>query len=493
MRILIYGINYAPEITGIGKYTSEMCEWLRQQGHEIRVVTAPPYYPKWEVAEGYRGWQYKQETIADIKLYRCPLWVPSQLTGAKRLLHLFSFAITSLPVILWQGLWWRPDLVWLVAPTLFAVPGAWLAAAIGGAKSWLHIQDFEVDAAFDLGILSGKFRRSLVCGLERWLLRRFDRVSSITTKMVQRLRHKRLDQRKLLLFPNWVDTSQIYPLRYPRHPNPLRKQLGIPANKTVVLYSGNMGRKQGLEIAIEAAHQLQQEALASSSSLRSIQAEPQQTPSAQGKFEPRSVQLETPIELHSNSTADVQVAGEIMFILCGDGMMKGHLQHRAEQLGLNNVKFLPLQPIEQLNNLLNLADIHILPQKADVSDQVMPSKLAGILACGGAVVATAHPNTELANVVTAAGGQVCPPENVNCFTKGIKYLATNRQARTEIKRCARQYAINHLDRRKILSDFERELQKLCAMLGTEMPGQSSDQRQDTKNKLTSAQPPRNYY
>jgi colanic acid biosynthesis glycosyl transferase WcaI len=466
VRILIYGINYAPEITGIGKYTSEMCEWLTQQGHEVRVVTAPPYYPKWQIEPGYCAWQYQQETIANVKLYRCPLWVPRRLSGAKRLLHLFSFAISSLPVILWQGLWWRPDLVWLVAPTLFAVPGAWLAAGMGGAKAWLHIQDFEVDAAFDLGILSGNTRRSLVCGLERWLLSRFDRVSSITTKMVQRLQQKRVSLRKLALFPNWVDTKLIYPLPY--H-SPLKRQLGIPADKIVVLYSGNMGRKQGLEIAIEAAHLLKQQALSTAP-----QYSLQQSPATTGGHGAHPPELEH----------DAQLADRVVFLLCGDGIMKGHLQHRAEQLGLDNVKFLPLQPIEQLNNLLNLADIHILPQKADVSDQVMPSKLSGILACGGAVIATAHLDTELANVVMAAGGVVCPPEDVNCLTHQIKTLATDRQRREQIKRRARHYAINNLDRVKILTDFEQNLQQLCT-------NQEPHQNQDS-GRITAINPPRNY-
>lgn len=53
MRILVYGINYSPELTGIGKYTGEMVEWMAGQGHEVRVVTAPPYYPQWQVGEHY--------------------------------------------------------------------------------------------------------------------------------------------------------------------------------------------------------------------------------------------------------------------------------------------------------------------------------------------------------------------------------------------------------------------------------------------------------
>lgn len=94
MKILVYGINYSPELTGIGKYTGEMVEWLAAQGHEVRVITAPPYYPQWQVGENYSAWWYKREEGA-ATVWRCPLYVPKQPSTLKRLLHLGSFAASS--------------------------------------------------------------------------------------------------------------------------------------------------------------------------------------------------------------------------------------------------------------------------------------------------------------------------------------------------------------------------------------------------------------
>ncbi|MDF1594220.1 MAG: glycosyltransferase [Desulfobacterales bacterium] len=88
MRILIVGINFAPELVGIGKYTAEMVDWLAGQGHDVRVVTAPPYYPKWQVWDGYSGRHYKLENNNGVRVYRCPLWVPEMVSGLKRILHL---------------------------------------------------------------------------------------------------------------------------------------------------------------------------------------------------------------------------------------------------------------------------------------------------------------------------------------------------------------------------------------------------------------------
>ena len=95
MRILIYGLNYAPELTGTGKYTAEMAEALAEGGHEVRVICAPPYYPEWKVGEGYRSWRHCIEVRRGVRIFRAPLWVPSKPNGKKRMLHLATFALAS--------------------------------------------------------------------------------------------------------------------------------------------------------------------------------------------------------------------------------------------------------------------------------------------------------------------------------------------------------------------------------------------------------------
>ena len=104
MKILFYGINFAPELTGIGKYTGEMAQWFAEQGHEVRVITAPPYYPAWKVSEGYQN-AYVTEQWNGVTVYRTPLWVPAQPNGVKRLVHLASFALSSLPTLFKQWFW----------------------------------------------------------------------------------------------------------------------------------------------------------------------------------------------------------------------------------------------------------------------------------------------------------------------------------------------------------------------------------------------------
>lgn len=405
MKLLIYGVNYYPELTGIGKYSGEMAEWLATRGHEVRVVTAPPYYPEWRVAVGHRTWRYRPELINGVNILRCPLWIPAIPSGVKRLIHLASFALSSLPVMLRQILW-RPDLVLVVEPALFCAPTASLVARLAGAKAWLHVQDFEVDAAFDLGLLKGHWLKRLVSGAERWLMRRFDVVSAVSERMVELLVSKGVPPGKVVLFPNWVDVSAIAPLgqtsRY-------RAELGLATDATVVLYSGNMGRKQGLELLPRVA----------------------------------SLLADRP---------------DIQFVFCGNGAGKSDLVQGCA--GLRNVRFLDLQPAERLSEFLGLADIHLLPQRAGAADLVMPSKLTGMLASGRAILATASRETQLSYVLEGCG-LVVPPESPELVAEGLRRLADDAPLRERLGKAARSYAEQHLDKDQVLTRFLEKLQLVC--------------------------------
>jgi colanic acid biosynthesis glycosyl transferase WcaI len=405
MRILLYGINFAPELTGIGKYSGEMAAWLAARGHDVRVVTAPPYYPDWRVADGYSSWGYRRETwcfdeATSARVQRCPVWVPREPNGKKRLLHLASFALSSFPVSLAQARW-RPDIVMAVQPTLAIAPAAFLTARLVGAKSWLHIQDFEVDAAFDMGMLSSGALRKVALWGEKVLLDRFDRVSTISDRMMDRLVIKEVPDAKRVLFPNWADLKRIHPLNTV---SPFRRELGLAGDHVVVLYSGNLGEKQGLEILVEAA-----------------------------------------IRLHDQR--------HIQWVIAGEGSARARLE--AMSAGIDNIRWLPLQPLERLNELLNLADIHVLPQRPDAADLVMPSKLTGMLASGRAIVATAVPDTQVGKVMDECGVLVSPGDS-DALAEAVFRLAGDHEQRADLGKKARDYAEKNLGYDMIMSRFEQE-------------------------------------
>jgi len=405
LKILIYGVNYAPELTGIGKYSGEMAEWLAEQGHDVCVVTAPPYYPEWKISEDYRSHGYVSEVVQGVKVIRCPLYVPSSPSGLKRIIHLASFAMSSFPIMVKQ-LFWRPDVVMVIEPPLFCAPTTWLISRIAGATCWLHVQDFEVDAAFDLGIIPFAWMKRWVSGGERWLMRCFDKVSTISHAMLMRLDEKGVD--KPAFFPNWADLSRIQFDKAGR--DMFRAQLGVESDELLCLYAGNISMKQGLEIVLEAAERLE----------------------------------------------------GCRFIICGSGANRASLEQLAKDMNLSNVHFLPLQPLEKLAALLSAADVHLVVQKAGAADLVMPSKLTNILAIGGVALVTAEEDSELGRMAEGKDAAVyrCNPESLDAFIEALSILK-DESLRQTISEKARAYALQHIAKDEVLLQFER---KLCEVI-----------------------------
>ena len=299
---------------------------------------------------------------------------------------------------------WKPDLIFTVEPTFFAAPLTLLTAALSGAASWLHVQDFEVDAAFKMELLPERGKiEALAKGLERVFTGWFTRVSSISDKMVERISARGGVQSDVVLFPNWGDVDQVQPA--PREAgNSFREELGL-AKKIVFLYSGNMGMKQGLEVLVPLVEAF--------------------------RSDPR-----------------------VHFLFCGDGVYRKPLEEQVRHRA--NVTLMPLQPEDQLNELLNAADIHLLPQKKGAADLVMPSKLCGIFASGRPVIATADEGTQVAKVV-AGCGLVVPTGDAKALCAAAMQLIDHPELRASLGLAAREYAVTHLRKELVLEQFELDM------------------------------------
>lgn len=414
---MVYGLNYAPELIGIGKYTSEMCEWLAGRGHGVTAITAFPHYPDWTVPTGFDSRRYAREERAGVDVRRCPLYVPKVPGGAKRVASQASFAASSAAVALRHARRTRPQVIMAVAPALLSTAPALMAARLSGARTWLHVQDFEVDAAFDLGMLKGGAARRLASGIEGSLLRRFDVVSTISPPMMAGAERKGVAPSRIAEFRNWVDTDLIAPRD---RQTSYRRELGIHADDVVALYSGSMVAKQGLEHLVPVARRLASE------------------------------------------------RPGVVFILCGNGTMRAELTAGLD--GMANVRFLDLQPLSRLPELLASADIHLLPQRAAIMDLVMPSKLPPMFASGRPVVAQAKAGTQVA-VEVEGRGLVVPPADEDALAQAILRLADDATLRDELGRAGRTHSLERWSRTGILADLEARLEDLAAGSPT-APGQS---------------------
>jgi colanic acid biosynthesis glycosyl transferase WcaI len=402
VKIILYGINYSPELTGIGKYTGEMAVWLAESGHEVNVITAPPYYPEWKIKEGYKRKWYIKTIEDEVQVIRCPIYVPKLPSTLKRILHLTSFALSSFFPLLCK-VSWKPDVIILIVPTLFCSLSALLIGMLTNAKTVIHIQDYEVDALFGLGMANNNFIRSLTFTIEKSLLSAFDKVSTISHGMMNKATTKGVSKDKLIFFPNWSETERF---QEAVRSVEFLKSLNIPQDKKIILYSGNIGEKQGLEIIIDVAKTMQQDT-------------------------------------------------NIIFLIVGEGAGKARLVNKAQIENLGNILFLPLQPNENLPSLLASADTHLVIQKCGAADAVLPSKLTNILAVGGNAIITADADTSLGLLCSEHPGiaVLVKPESISAIIEGIE-KALQLPRRNQI---AINYAKKFLDKKIILNSFICEI------------------------------------
>lgn len=407
-KLLLITGNYYPEPTGIGRYNSEMIDWLADNGFDCTVISTYPYYPYWKVQAPYnkRNKRFTREikiTAGNNKImvYRCPHYTPANPTGAKRMLFDFTFFISVIFKLI--GLAGKKfDYVMTVAPPLPLGIAAALYKSISKAKFLYHIQDLQVDAAKELDMISSKKLLGILFKIESFILRKADRISTISTGIREKVQTK--TNKKIYLFPNWTNTNHFFRIK---NNIALKKSFGLKAHLPVILYSGAIGEKQGLENVLLVAEKFKQEQKAA------------------------------------------------QFIICGTGPYKMELEEKAAAIKLDNILFLPLQPEEKLNEFLNMADVHLIIQKAGVANLVMPSKLGNICSVGGLVAVTAEAGSALYNTVVNNNlGLVCLPEDVTELKKCIeKALATNDNT---LQINARSYAEKHLCLDKIMQQYVTE-------------------------------------
>lgn len=408
-RILLIGGNFMPEPTGIGKYNGEMIQWFARNGYECTVISTSPYYPYWKVQQPYSGNWYKKELIetegGQIEVYRCPHYIPSIPSGAKRLLSEISFSASSFVALLRLLARKKFHYVMTVAPPFELGFHALLYKVFRRAKLLYHIQDLQIEAARDLHMINSSGLIKFLLRIEKRILKSCDLVSSISQGMARKISAK--VGQEVIFFPNWVDTGAYYPIR---DKGGIKKSFGFSPEDKIVLYSGAIGEKQDLERILESAKRLRRRK-------------------------------------------------EIKFLICGSGPYKEKLHGLAMDEGLANVRFLPLQSEETFNTFLNMADVHLVLQKANAGDLMMPSKLTTILAVGGLTIVTAKPETCLYQTVAENNiGILVEPEDSERFTAALLYCL--KEDLSGIGENARRYAVESLSIDRVLTRYASQIEGL---------------------------------
>lgn len=348
LRVTILGINYTPEPTGNAPYTASLAEGLSALGHDVRVVTGYPHYPEWTLSDGYSGWT-SNEVINGVEVKRLRHHIPTNPSALRRLHMELSFGLRSF----FTG-WGKPDVVVVVSPALFSSAIAILRCRLRSNRPAVGIW---VQDIYSRGIVETRAGNDLVGRLagtvESAILRSTDGVVAI---------HNRF--RDYLVGTLNVPADKVSVIRNWTHlpPSPtcgaegMRKRLGWHADDIVVLHSGNMGKKQGLENVVRAARLAQ----------------------------------------HMDS--------KVKFVLMGDGNQRKALESMGA--GLSRLQFVSPLPDQEFQMALAAADVLLVNELPGVRDMAVPSKLTSYFNAGVPVLAATDPGSVTAGEIAASGGGI---------------------------------------------------------------------------------------
>ena len=366
MRLIVVTPHFAPDVAPTGEVVTRIVTELAARGHEIEVLTSLPWYRGHSVEPGYGGRLIRYEDTPWGRITRVhPFPAQNKLDLVRRAASFLGFSTILAGVGSKGG---HADGVLALSPPLTLGVSGWAIAKRRGAPFVFNIQDVYPDVAVELGMLQNS---RLIAGarrFERFCYERADAISVLSEDLRANVAAKTTQPNKVRVIPNFVDTSWIAP---GERENPYRREFGLE-NKTVVMYAGNVGLSQSLHLVLEAAAAL--------------------------AYEP-----------------------DLMFVINGGGAKRTELERAAA--GMTNVRFVDMQPVDRLPEVLAAGDIHLVPLKRGLARSSVPSKTFSVLAAGRPIVASVDNGSEVARVLERAGaGIAVPPEDAEAFTKAIRRL-----------------------------------------------------------------------
>lgn len=400
-NILIIGVNYYPEDSAIGLYTTQKAEYLISKGYNVSIISGFPYYPQWKIRPDYnKKKRWHKEVINNVSVYRYKQYVPSNPTFLKRILHLLSFTFGSIINLFKVD---KPDAIISIVPFTSTILLGWFLKLRYGSKLWIHIQDFEFDAAIDSGLINSNksFFIKSILWLEKTLLNKADIISTISYGMLNKLNGK-IKSKKTYYLTNWLDTAKFRVKTKYNHEY-------LASNNFKILYSGNIGAKQDWDFFFKVLDKLKE-------------------------------------------------VENIEVIVVGEGAEKPKVVNSIKKYSF--VKHFNLVPYEELPILLSSADVHVLFQKNEVIDTVMPSKLLGMMASSKPSIVTGNKDSEVANVYEESkGGFYFSNNSVDQVIDCIIELKNNSTLCLELGKNAEHFIIKNFSKELVLDAFIKELER----------------------------------
>ncbi|MFE4196035.1 glycosyltransferase [Paenarthrobacter sp. NPDC056912] len=343
MKVLVAGLNYAPEPSGNAPYTTKLTQGLAARGVTVSVLTGYPHYPEWKIADGYTGLSMK-ETHGSVTVKRLRSTVPKRPNGLGRLIMEVTFGARTV----FQR-WHRPDVVLVVSPALFSASFAVLRARLFGIPVGIWVQDLYSKGMEETSDAPSRLA-PLMKRLESTILKAADGVNVIHERFRGHVVNELgVPAAKVRIIRNWTHVQH--------HPSfdrtSARDRLGWAPEDFVALHAGNMGLKQGLENVIDAAH------------------------------------------LAGRSGSDVR------FVLLGNGNQRGVLESKGD--GAERLQFIEPLPDRAYSEALRSADVLIVNERPGVRDMSVPSKLTSYFVTGRPIVAATESGSATSHEMAVAG------------------------------------------------------------------------------------------
>lgn len=394
MRILVLGINYAPERTGIAPYTTGLVRHL-SKSHNVTVLTGVPHYPDWVVPAEYRRWR-SHGCDNGARVIRLKHYVPRKPTAVKRAAYELSWAAHATAV----GLSIPCDFVLAVVPALFAAHAAAIIARRHKAKFGVHVQDVMSVAARQSGVRGGKTVAGITAHLEKSGLSAANAITTIHPRLAQEISRIAQAPNKPTVIYNW---SHVAPST--QDATVTRRMLGWAEGEVIVLHSGSMGAKQNLDLVISAATVAQQQNL------------------------------------------------PIRFVLAGSGPQRSHLEYRS--LSLDNVSVIDSVSDRDYPAMLEAADYLLISEKPSVVDMCLPSKLTSYLMARKPVLAATSANSATSEFIRSTGsGVVLSPHDPRQLIDTIMRLEGNPHIADHLARAGRCFAEANLSPVRALQAYD---------------------------------------
>lgn len=406
MRVTIVGINYAPEVTGIAPYTTGMAEGLAERGHDVTVITGLPHYPQWRVAEQYRGAQRRTETVAGVTVHRVGHYVPGEHSTRGRIRMEAAFGSAAA-----THKWDDPDVVIVISPALLSAAAVVLRARLSRIPVGVVVQDVYSKGVVETGAV-GSRSAAATARLEAAVLRMANAVTVIHPRFAESLAEIGVDTGHLGIIRNWTHIEGDAPVSGSAA---VREKFGWQPDETVVLHTGNMGVKQGLENVVAAG------------------------------------------DLADGRDDDGR---RIRFVLIGDGNQRRMLDDLARNTPA--VQLIDPLPGDEFRAALSAADILLVNERPGVGEMAVPSKLTSYFVAGKPILAATDPASGSADELRASGaGRVIRPGDPAALVESVRQLAADEQSRRTFGARGAEYARDRLSAANAVARYEKWIKALA--------------------------------